>query len=145
MNRYVERLSPEQWDLFSKNAHKFSFNLDRPENMNRISFALLVHDDRAPCCYMTIIELDKKSVYLQHGGSFPGAVEGGLNQAPAKGYYMIIDYLSENYEFASTKVLNTNQKMLKLHFSAGFIVTGTDTRDGETFLILSKNMVQNAA
>lgn len=135
MNMALEKLSPEQWSQLSRSAHKVSFGWDRDPEQDRINYALLVHNEKEPCCYATIIELDATSAYMQHGGAMPHIAKGVYT---VKGYMMLINHLKKNYSCISTKILNTHSAMLKMALAAGLEVTGLDVVDGcDIFLILS--------
>lgn len=136
MNLFLNKLDPEEWKKMSPLAHQISFGRDRDPEMDRIDYVLLVNNDREPCCYATIIELDKESVYMQHGGSFPSVAKGVYT---VKGYFMFLNWLKERYETISTRILNTNIAMLKLAFAAGLIVNGMDMSEGYIFLNLIWN------
>lgn len=102
--------------------------------MNTFDYALLVVRDKTPQCYSTIIELDKYSAYMQHGGTFPSA-EG--KATTGRGYFKMVNYLREHYKRASTKIRNVNTPMIKLALAAGFVINGLDAHtDGKIFLHL---------
>jgi len=115
----------------SPDAHKISFNIERENAMNKISYALLVTNDNAPCCYATVIELDKDAAYMQHGGAFP-SVEKSIYTS--KGYFMCINWLKEHYKSISTRVFNGNIPMIKLHLAGNFLINGLDANDGDIYL-----------
>lgn len=110
-----------------------SFNQERPDDMDRINYALVVFNEQAPCCYSTLIEIDKNSVYMQHGGAFPNVAKSVYT---VKGYHMMVNILKSQYSFISTRVLNKNYPMIKLAHSAEFLINGIDVCDDEIFLNL---------
>jgi hypothetical protein len=60
-----------------------------------------------------------------------------------KGYLMMMKFLRENYQRASTRIRNSNIPMLKLAMSAGFLVNGIDAHpNGETYLHLWNEFIQ---
>lgn len=134
----LDVLPKEDWAVLSKSAHEYSFNEAREPDMDRIDYAIVVKADQELACYATIIELDKESAYMQHGGSFP-AVE--KNVGTVRGYVMMINYLKEHYKNVSTKIWNKNKAMLKLSMAAGFEVIGVGVhKDGCIFLQMDLDM-----
>lgn len=105
------------------------------EDMNRVSYAILAQDDSAgtPYGFATIVELDKKTAYIQHGGTFPttkGTALGG------RGFLHIIEHLRNRYQHIQMRVKNTNFSMLKLCIKAGFVVCGIQQdKFGKMYLV----------
>lgn len=132
----LEIVNPSDWAKLSENAHKFSFGIERPADMDRLSFALITRKDSGELLsYATLIELDKDSVYMQHGGAFPEAEKSVL---ALRSYLMMINYLKEEYKHVATRIWNQRKAMLKLAWAAGFTITGLDTDlEGNIFLIHS--------
>lgn len=130
----LQKLSLEEWNMLSKDAHRISFNEDRDPGMNTCDYALLVidNDDQA-CAYMTCLEMDKKSVYMQHGGGLPS---GRGTTKIARAYHLMIAYLKEHYAQITTRVRNRNVPMIKLSLSAGLIIKGLDCLESDTFLTM---------
>ena len=115
----------------------FCFKEHRPTEMNTFDFALFAeNDDGTPSAYATCIEMDKESVYMQHGGAFPGS-EKSLKAVGA--YHRFLAYLREHYKRASTRVENINTPMLKLAMSAGFLINGLDCYGTQIFLHLEND------
>lgn len=133
MNLSLEILSKEEWKPMSELAHKISFGKDRPSEMDRIDYAMLIKNESDPCCYATLIEIDRDSVYMQHGGAFPNVEKSVYT---VKGYFMFINWLKEQYKCISTKILNKNVAMIKLALSAGLEIIGVEFNDGDIFLNL---------
>jgi hypothetical protein len=131
VNLKLETLSRKQWSNLSSKAHLACFGLERDEDMDRIDFALFVHNDKEPCCYATVIEIDKESVYMQHGGALPSI---GKTVHVFRGYSMMIGHLKQNYKNISTKVLNKNYPMIKMAMAVGLDIVGIEMNDGEIFL-----------
>lgn len=118
----------------SREAHKLCFNEDRPIELNTCDYALLVVNERNhPIAYSTVIEIDKNSAYMQHGGSFP---EFAGTIKVARAYHLMIAFIKENYKRITTRIQNTNMAMLKLAMSAGLLVNGIDFISGDIFLNL---------
>lgn len=131
----LKKLSLEDWNIVGKEAHKLCFGEERPMDMNTFDFALMVvTEEDFPLAYSTNIILDKNTVYMQHGGAFP-FYHG--NPKVLRGYHMMIEYLKENYSRISTRVHNTNIRMLKLAMSAGLLINGIDCLEKDIFLNLS--------
>ncbi len=131
MKLYLEKLNPEEWSTLSQSAHKIVYGKDRSPDLDRIDFALLVRNDREPCGFATIDEVEKRSVYMQDGGAFPSTEK---TLFAVKGYMMIINFLKEKYDFITTHISNKNLKMLRLALSAGFIVMGVEVHKGQILL-----------
>lgn len=130
----LEILSPKDWATISENVHKYSFGTERQPDFDRISYALLVKKDDELAAYATVIELDKESCYMQHGGNFPEVKYGPLT---LRSYLMMVNYLRERYKNVSTRVWNRNRAMLKLTWAGGFTVTGCEVnRSGQLYLVL---------
>lgn len=131
----LKRLSLSEWNVMSAEAHKLCFVEIRDPNLNTCDFALLVTDENdEPVAYSTVIEMDAKTAYMQHGGAFP-KFQGSTKVARA--YHLMIAYIKEGYLRISTRIRNINTAMLKLALSADLIVNGIDILEGETFLNLS--------
>ena len=140
MNLALEKLTLEQWNEVSENAHLVCFNEHRPREVNTFDFALVTRNESELCTYATCIELDKASVYMQHGGAFPNVAKGVYT---VKGYLMTMRYLKENYQRASTRIKNTNLPMLKMAMGAGFLINGIDSHpNGEVYLHLWNEFYQ---
>jgi hypothetical protein len=138
MNLYLEKLTPQEWAVLSENALKYSFDVERPASMERISYALVVRNDKDLCCYSTIVEMDAEHAYMQHGGNFP-TVKGTI--FTTKGYLMMINYLREHYKFITTSIWNKNKAMLKLAWAGGFVISGVHTaQDGSLLVMHEMNM-----
>lgn len=128
----LDLLSKSDWAIMSENVHRYSFGIERKSDMDRITYALVVRKGEELCCYCTIIELDKESVYMQHGGNFKES-EGTV--MTLRGYLMMMDYLKKAYKTISTRVLNKNHPMMKLAMAADMDPTGLETNDGDVFLV----------
>jgi hypothetical protein len=121
----------------AEKAHAVCFNENRPKEMNTFDFALLATDkDDNAIAYATCIEIDSESVYMQHGGAFPNAKK---SMKAVNAYHRFIAFLREKFKRASTRIQNINIPMLKLAFSAGFIVNGCDCHGDEIYLHLINN------
>lgn len=128
----IHRLAADEWNHLSESAHMICFKEVRPPDFNTCDFALLVTDENdVPVSYATILEIDKKSAYMQHGGAFPSVAK---TVHVARSYHLIMAYLKENYTCISTRILNKNKAMLKLAMSADLIINGLDVVLGEIFL-----------
>lgn len=131
----ISKLSRSEWSGLSENVHKYSFGVERPPDMDRIDYALVVRKDEEELCgYATIIELDAESAYMQHGGNFEASRGSTLT---LKTYLSIIEFLSRNYKNVSTRIFNQNRAMIKLALTAGFLICGVDvSREGKVYLVL---------
>jgi len=125
-------ISLDEWKVLAEEAHMLCFQESRHSDTNTFDYALLVTDkDDKPVAYSTIIEMDKATAYMQHGGSFPEFAKGIY---VARAYQLMVAYLKEQYTKISTRILNTNISMLKLALSAELYVNGIDFLGGEIFL-----------
>jgi len=130
----LRKLSLEEWNEMSKDAHLLCFSEERNPEMNRCNFALLITDEKdVPVAYSTIVELDSLSAYMQHGGAFP---EFQGTTKVARAYHLMLAYLKEHYLKITTRIKNTNIAMLKLALSADLLVSGIDYVTGDLFLNL---------
>lgn len=132
MNLALEKLYPKDWSKMAEAAHLAAFLEKRPADMDRTDYALLVHNHEEPYCYATIIEVDKLSAYMQHGGAFGAAAKGPY---AVRGYRMIMDRLKSDYQTVTTKVLNKNKPMLKMALSIeDFDISGCELNGGDLFV-----------
>jgi len=117
----IQILPKDEFNKVARSAHMLCFGEDRDPSVNTFDYALwVVNEQDQPFCYMTILELDKKSCYIQHGGAFPphhGTIRVG------RIYSKMIDYLKERYPRLSTRVCNKNIRMLKLAMALMFVAT----------------------
>lgn len=118
----ISRVDRELWKTMSENAHVVVFCEKRPSEMDRIDFVLIQGEEGTPQSFATVRELDSESVYLQHGGCFPGT----------KGKAMAAEHLrrfcthlfAEGYKRICFLVENTNVPMVKIALQNAFLVTG---------------------
>lgn len=131
----LKKLSLDEWNTMSREAHFACFHESRETVVNTCDYALLVTDDKDRLiCYATVIEMDKFTSYMQHGGAFP---EFSGTTFVARGYHLMIAFLKENYNRISTRIKNINTPMIKLALSADLIINGIDYSTGELFLNFS--------
>lgn len=133
----IEKLSPEQWKTFSENAHAIAFGKNKPQEQERITYALLCLDPerhKLPLGYLTAIEMDKDTVYWQFGGVFPN-VKGTVRSFI--GYTKFCEWASRRYKRVITYVENTNTDMLRLALKAGFFVMGVKYSQGSILVQLT--------
>lgn len=133
MNLYLEKASKEEWSKLSHDVHMTSFGESRPADQDRIDYALVIRNDDAMCGYATIIEIDKSSAYMQHGGAFPAVKDSPFS---IRCYFMMMNWLKEHYDIISTRILNKNTPMVKFALTAGLEINGIDVVDGNVFLNL---------
>ncbi len=130
----LKRFTLEQFNELAENAHLICFNEVRPRHLNRFNFALMVEDEAGvPLAYATCIETDAESIYMQHGGAFPSSSKGPL---AVRAYHMMLKYLKEHYRQSSTIIRNTNIAMIKMAYSAGFVIHGIDYMEDGIYLHL---------
>ncbi len=128
------RYTPEQWSSVAEAIHSEVFNEFRGKEINRIDYVLVVWHDSIPLGYMTLRESDSASIYIGYGGILP---EARKNIRSYGGYMMLLAYLKQRYDRATTLIENTNIEMLRLAFKAGFIVTGLKAFKEYIFLELT--------
>lgn len=129
---HVLILTPEQWKENGEWAHAVCFNEFRDKELDRISFAMLVVDEKKPVSYCTVRELDRDSVYWQYGGAFPGTI---TTIGSFKSYMMMVNKIKEmGYKRISTYVENTNTVMIKMCIKAGYVIVGTRYYDGHIYV-----------
>jgi len=117
----IQKLTPQEWECFSENAHKLAFSKILPFGMNRIDYALLIINDDTPVAYLTARELDADSVYWQFGGVFP---EKRNSIVAFKCFWAALNWAKERYKRVSILVENTNTSMLKFCMKVGFVIVG---------------------
>lgn len=127
----LHTLTLDEWNKLAETAHMICFNEERPAFMNTFDFALFVEENDVPLAYATCIELDKHSVYMQHGGVFPSAT---MTVKSFKAYEMIMDYLRNKYVRASTRVERSNKTMRRFAEKVGFEINGIDNFGAEIFI-----------
>jgi hypothetical protein len=129
----VEKLSAQQWQYFSEDAHKIAFGELKPASLDRIDYALLAvceRDDK-PTGYVTCRELDADSVYWQFGGAMPGAKE---TVKSFRTYEAFVGWHRSHYKRVSTFIENENTPMLKMAMKVGFRVVGIRNFKGSILL-----------
>jgi hypothetical protein len=128
----VEKWTSHQFKTIEHDAHLVCFGEVRPENLSRIDFALVVFNENNDICgYATCLEMDKETVYLQHGGVFPNYSK---KHHVMFEYMRMVYWLKEYYQRAFTRVENTNIPYLKMALKAGFLIHGTYTFKGKIYL-----------
>lgn len=132
----VEKISKADWaNGFSEAAHKLAFEELKPADFDRIDYALLSIRDDQPVSYVQVRETDPRSVYWQFGGAFPWA-RG--TTASGRSYAKMVEFQGTLCDRIVTYIKNTNYPMLKMALANGFIIIGTRTVFGETFIDLVK-------
>lgn len=128
----VEMLLPDRWKQFSENAHAIAFGKRKSVYEERIDFALVATTDSGELVgYVTVKEMDARSVYWQFGGAFP---PGKGTVHVWKGYKALLEWTALRYERMTTLIENTNTAMLRLALQAGLRIIGTRTYKGEVLL-----------
>lgn len=122
--------NPEQWREYANAAHILVFKESREPLLDRISFALLAHNNQSPVGYVTCRELDAESLYWQYGGALDEF--RGFNAVRA--FRVFFNYCAEKYKRISTLVKNDNVAYLHLLMKMGFRAIGLRTFGGEIFL-----------
>lgn len=132
MNFKIEKLDAKSWAVLSENAHLSVFKEIKPQEWDRIDYALLATNEQGdPIGYMTCREFDSKSVYWQYGGSFPPIVKTIYTM---KVYEAFKNWHKDRYERIATYIENTNSTMLKMAAKIGFLITGIRNFKGQVLL-----------
>lgn len=131
----ITQLDPDQWSVFSEDAHRSCFSEFRPAYTDRIDYALLAHDpqSRGILGYVTVRELDHEGVYWQYGGAFPSVEKGPLVY---KCFLKFIETMRSKYKRITTLVENTNITYLKIAMKAGFRIVGVRMFKGSVLVEL---------
>lgn len=131
----IRKLSQEQWvEHLAESAHFLAFGTNRPGDIERIDFALLMVDENdSASAYITCKEMDSETLYWQYGGAMPKYKE---TIYAYQGYALFIGWAFDHYKRVFTRIENTNLAMLKLALKLGFVVTGTNTFKGKIYLEL---------
>lgn len=129
----VEKVSRDEWNKLAEDAHRIAFGEDRPACLNTFDFAVVCFDEDRILGYSTIIEMDKDTAYMQHGGAMPG-VKGTTTTRIV--YHKVIGWVKENYKRISTRIENKNVAMIKFAMSEGLLINGCDCYDNSVFLNL---------
>jgi hypothetical protein len=113
-----------------------SFGEKRSGVLNRHHFAVggYVNEDLGG--WITCLEMDSETCYIQYGGSLPNFSKSIHVVA---GYCKMINLLREKYERAWTRIENTNIPMLKMAMALGFLITGTYNFNNKIYLELTNN------
>lgn len=128
----AEKISAEAWD--NESAHLISFGEARPKELNSYHFILAAFDESNNIAgYSTCIEMDKESLYLQHGGIMPNYAK---SVHVLQAYGKCIVWCQDNYKRITTKIENKNLSMLKIAMQVGFLVVGTSTFKDKVYLDL---------
>lgn len=129
----VRAITKDDWATLAERAHLIVFNEIKKPEMDRIDFALIVENESSvPLQYATCRELDAESLYLQYGGSFPGT-KGTIKSIRC--FNAILDWANlAGYRRVSFLVENTNEAMLKLALSVGFLIIGVRNYRGLVLL-----------
>lgn len=124
----------EQWkERYSKSAYESVFGETADLSESLFDYAFVVVDEHeCPIIYTTIKQLSEKSLYIEHGGSFPD-YRGSRKVLPA--FKMLIDaWYNGGADRISLSTLATNVAMQKLALSAGFLPCGMFHNDKGLFL-----------
>lgn len=140
MNLHV--LSLDDWKQISANAHKLCFTEEQDPAILTCSYVLFVTDQNdSPQAYCTVLEMNTKAVYMQHGGVMPHL----QNSVGAfRAWQLIINFLKRKYELLSIKIKNTNFRMLRIAMAEDMLITGLDSFGLETYLILNWGLNESA-
>ncbi len=127
----VKRFTPDEWKLYSENAHWVCFGKIKPAEWDRIDFALMSMRGHEPTGYMTCREWDHETLYWQFGGAFPGTKATSVSFIS---YQAFVDYCKARYKRITTLIENTNTPMLRMAMKVGFRICGTRVFKGDILL-----------
>lgn len=128
----AEKIPVHKWDANA--AHVVTFGEDRPKDLNTFHFILgSIDTNNQIAGYSTCIEMDKETLYLQHGGILPNYAKS-IHVINAYGKCIL--WCREHYKRVTTKIENKNIRMLKLAMHMGFLVVGTSTFKNKIYLDL---------
>ena len=129
----VEPITAEDWKRFSEMAHIAVFDKDKPKELERIDYAILVVDEKEDCPigYVTCKELDGDTVYWQYGGFFKDFQKSIKVVHSIK---KVRDWCFERYKTIATRVENTNFPMLKIYMSLQFRIVGLRVYNSGVYL-----------
>lgn len=133
MSVSVHQLMPEQWKIFSENAHAVAFGKIKDVSKERIDYALIARweESQELIGYVTVKEMDADSVYWQFGGALP---PGRGTVRVWAGYQAFLEWTSQRYKRMTTLIENTNVPMLKMALHARLRITGVRNYKGEVLL-----------
>lgn len=129
----LTKLLPEEWSSMSEDAHLTTFGVNRPKELDRHHFVMLVTHEKNLGGYFTCLEMDKETLYIQFGGVFP-TYQKTVNASV--GYALFIEWAAKNYAAVWTRIENTNIPMIRLAMKVGFLITGVSVNKEKTFLEL---------
>lgn len=127
------KATPEEWATLSESVHSVTFAEYRPVDQNRYTFVLVCAGETDITAYSTIIEMDKDTAYMQHGGALPN-IKGTISSY--RNYQAMITWLKDRYKRISTRISNKNVAMIKFALSEGLIIDGCFLYEGEVYLSL---------
>lgn len=131
---HVARVETQDFNDFGERVHWACFREVRPKEKNTCDYVVMAFEDSRILGYATIIEMDKETAYMQHGGAVP-EIQG--TPTAKKVYRVIMAWVKEHYKRISTQIQNTNTAMIKFALSEGFLINGVLAYgDGEIFLQL---------
>ncbi len=129
----IVRVLKEHWKHLSESAHAVSFNEFRPNDLDRIDFALIAEDEKTlePLCYAVCREHDSRTIYVQFGGAFHGAKGTSMSFGS---FIKGLDYLKARYERITMRIANDNKVMIKFAQKADFLIVGINNYNGMVLL-----------
>lgn len=120
----VRQIHKDDWKVLGANAHLACFSESKPQEMERIDYALLIEDGEKIMAYATCREHHADTLYWQYGGTFHGTRNSSLTWSV---YQAVIEWCKPRYANITTLIENNNVTMLKMAMKAGFRIVGTRT------------------
>lgn len=128
----VHRVTPAEWTPLLADAHLTVFNERIVPEDQRMDFVLVAADGQDLLSYVQCREIDGKTLYWGHGGSFPTA--RGTSKSWSI-YQMFTDFCwTLGYTRIFTYIENTNRTMLKFAAKMGYLIVGTRNVNGSVFV-----------
>lgn len=137
----VKKLSPQEWEMMSENAHRAVFGEIKPKHFDRIDYVLLAVEDGKPVGYVTVRETDHETVYWQFGGAFEWARNSIVT---VRAYDVFLDEQKKlGTKRIHTRIENKNYPMLKLALSREWVIMGCGVFRGTVLIDLVKEFYGN--
>lgn len=127
----IEKISKEDWELVSEDAHLIAFGKRKPAYFDRIDFALLAKTETQMLGYITCREMDHETLYWQFGGAFPGTKDTVKSW---RAYEAFGKWCGDKYKRVTTLIENDNTVMLKMAMKLGYRIIGVRNFQGSILL-----------
>lgn len=129
----VRKIDLETWKQIADKAHMVSFGESEASDISTVDYAIIGASDDEIFAFATVIEMDKETAHMQHGGAMPNIL--GTRSVKLM-YHEMVEWLKMRYKQITTRVRNDNVAMLKLAMSEGLLVRGVSYYKGAIYLQL---------